>query len=84
MLGGVKVRVPESKVGEARHVLGLENGEALEADAAAGICPECGSAKSHTFVDKRGSFLTWLLVGVPVLPALSRRICEDCGTKFKA
>jgi len=84
MLGGVKVRVPESKVGEACRVLGLENGEAPEPAASAGICPECGSAKSHTFVDKRGSFLTWLLVGVPVLPALSRRICEDCGTKFKA
>jgi hypothetical protein len=83
MLGGVKVRVPESQIDEARRVLGLENSEAPESAESAGICPVCGSAKSHAFVDKRGSFLTWLVIGVPVLPVLSRRVCGDCGAKFK-
>jgi hypothetical protein len=84
MLGGVKVRVPESELDEARLVLSLESGEAPEFVESAGICPACGSTNSHAFVDKRGSFLTWLLIGVPVIPALQRRICDDCGAKFKA
>ena len=84
MLGGVKVRVPESEIDEARRVLGLESGEAPESAESAGICPVCGSAKSQAFVDKRGSFLTWLVIGVPVFPALSRRVCDECGARFKS
>lgn len=82
LVGGVKVRVTESDAAEACRILELENenGRAIDAEIA---CPVCGCRHSHTFVDKRGSFLTWLLLGVPVIPAFSKRICDDCGCKFK-
>jgi hypothetical protein len=82
--GGVKVRVPESEVGEAHRVLALENSEddpGLAEEVT--ICPVCGSDKSRAFVDKRGSFLTWLLLGVPVIPAFSKKVCGHCGARFK-
>lgn len=84
MLGGVKVLVAESEAGEARRVLSLENSEPPEAPESTGVCPVCGGSKSHYFLDKRGSFLTWLFVGVPVIPTFSKRVCDDCGTKWKA
>ena len=81
MLGGVKVRVPESERDEARRIMGLAVGDPAEP---LGECPVCGSSKSHYFLDKRGSFLTWLLVGVPIVPTFSKRVCDDCGAKWKA
>jgi hypothetical protein len=87
-LGGVKVQVPASESEEARGVLTSEPGDdedrqdAGEAPVAA--CPRCGSPDSRYFLDKRGSFLTWLMLGIPILPATSKRVCSVCGRKWKA
>jgi len=83
-IGGVKVRVPESELAEARRVMNLANGDGADSPEAAMICPLCGSHNSHSFVDKRGTFLSWLLLGVPVIPVSAKRICDDCGSEWKA
>jgi hypothetical protein len=82
-LGGVKVQVPESEVEEARRVLAAEPGDEPDAPEAT-VCPCCGSADTHYFLDKRASFLTWLVLGIPVVPAFSRRACAGCGFRWKA
>jgi hypothetical protein len=83
-IGGVKVRVPESEIDEALRIMELAAGDPADAPESAIVCPACGSSKSHYWLDKRGSFLTWLLLGLPVLPAFSRRVCDDCGVKWKS
>jgi hypothetical protein len=83
-IGGVKVRVPESEMAEARRVMNLEAAESADPPDAAIVCPACGSHRSHYFPDKRATFLTWLLLGLPVIPVFAKRVCDDCGTKWKA
>lgn len=82
-IGGVKVRVPESQIDEARRVMESAMSDPAGLPESAIVCPACGSSKSHHFLDKRGSFLTWLLLGMPLLPAFSRRVCDDCAAKWK-
>jgi hypothetical protein len=79
-LGGIKVQVPESQADEARVILEAEPEEEREAAA----CPGCGGGNTRYYLDKRGSFLTWLLLGVPVIPAFSRMVCADCGRKWRS
>jgi hypothetical protein len=84
-LGGVKVQVPESEVEAALGILGTGQSDEAEGQDVpqATVCPACGSTDTHYFLDKRGSFLTWLLLGVPVMPAVSKRVCAGCGHKWK-
>ncbi|MGD0013516.1 MAG: hypothetical protein ABSD56_03690, partial [Bryobacteraceae bacterium] len=51
--------------------------------ATAERCPVCGSTNTHLLIDKRGSFLTWLVLGLPVLPVRFKMACTDCGHKSK-
>ena len=87
LLGGVKVRVPESEAEAARDLIYAElNDEQDEEDAggtAATTCPACQSPKTRYFLDKRGSFLTWLVLGFPIIPAVSKRTCTNCGKKWR-
>jgi hypothetical protein len=83
--GGVKLQVPEEQAAEARELLQAEPaaGDEQEAPAEPPVpCPVCGSADTRYFLDKRGAFLTWLVLGVPVLPARSRRACNSCGHRW--
>jgi len=82
-LGGIKVQVPESQADEARLILEAEPEGEIDAPAAE-VCPGCGGGHTHYYLDKRGSFLTWLILGVPVVPAFSRMVCADCGRKWKS
>jgi hypothetical protein len=86
-IGGVKVRVPESEMEEARRIMRLEAGDgvdSLDPVEPAIVCPVCGSRSSHSSLDKRGTFLTWLLLGLPIVPVFAKRVCDDCGSKWKA
>lgn len=87
-LGGIKVQVPESEANEAQRILEMQpDNEPDEQDLAevvVFICPVCGSANIHYFLDKRGAFLTWLILGIPVIPPISKMACADCGSKWKA
>jgi hypothetical protein len=87
-LGGIKVQVPEAEVEEAHRVLQSEatpeQDEQGMPSATNAVCPACGSANTHYFLDKRGSFLTWLVFAIPLLPARPKNICADCGCSWKA
>lgn len=86
-LGGVKIQVLESQVQEAMDVLeSAANREppAEEVPTDSGeICPTCSSANTRFFLNKRGSFLTWLVLGFPVIPSFTKHVCLDCGARFK-
>lgn len=86
LLGGIKVQVPESDVEEALHLLSSEWSDEpdLQDAAETAICPNCGSPATEYLLDKRGSFLTLLLLGFPLLPAVSKRECADCGHRWKS
>jgi len=86
LLGGVKVQVSESKAAEARSLIEAEPGneqDANETEISITICPICSSSESRYFLDKRGSFLTWLVLGFPVIPSISKRACANCGHKWR-
>jgi hypothetical protein len=76
-LGGVKVCVPAAQLDEARGFLEAEPEESPPADEE--VCPVCGSTDIHRFVEKRGAFLTWLLLGVPLWPAELKIAFRNCG-----
>lgn len=86
-LGGVKVQVPASEVEQARQILESEPAEPpddSESDqTAASACPVCGGSDTYYYLDKRGSFLTWLILSIPVIPPLPRMICAGCGAKWR-
>jgi hypothetical protein len=85
VLGGVKVQVAESEAEDALRILAVERSDEPDGEDVpeAAVCPACGSADTHYFLDRRGSFLTWLLLGVPLIPAVSKRVCAGCGRKWK-
>jgi DNA-directed RNA polymerase subunit RPC12/RpoP len=87
LLGGVKVQVSESEIEDARRLIQAEPAdEQDEKDAWAdtGIaCPTCSSSNTRYFLDKRESFLTWLVLGFPALPTVSKRACTNCGHKWR-
>jgi hypothetical protein len=86
-LGGVKVRVLESEVEDALSILAAEPSDEStggQNEPGAVTCPSCGSRNTHYFLDKRGTFLTWLVLGIPVIPVISKQVCADCGNKWKA
>jgi hypothetical protein len=87
LIGGVQVQVSEAETAAARELILAEpDTQQDEQDAwgeTVGPCPKCGNSRTRYYLDKRGSFLTWLVVGFPVIPASSKRTCEDCGHKWK-
>jgi hypothetical protein len=86
-LGGVKVQVSESEVEDALGILAAEpsyESRDGQDEQESVTCPNCGSRNTHYFLDKRGTFLTWLVLGLPVIPVISKQACEDCGCKWKA
>ncbi len=79
-LGGVKVQVPESLVPEALEVLRAEPVvEELRKIDEAKACPKCGSRNTEDYLDKRGSFLTWVLSGFPLFLPKEKKKCNACG-----
>jgi hypothetical protein len=86
-LGGVKVQVPESEVEDALGILAAQPSDEStdgQDELGAVTCPSCGSSNTHYFLDRRGTFLTWLVLGLPVIPVVSKQACADCGGKWKA
>ena len=87
VLGGVKVQVEESEIEYALQLIEAEPiDEQDEKDAwteTVIVCPTCGSPSTRYFLDKRGSFLTWLVFGFPALPSVSKRACTNCGHKWR-
>ena len=83
-LGGVKVQVPESVACEAREILALQTEQpSTDELSATDTCPQCGSKNTEDFLDKRGSFFTWLLLGIPLLLPSEKKRCRNCGHSWK-
>ncbi|MDD2540625.1 MAG: DUF2007 domain-containing protein [Desulfuromonadaceae bacterium] len=78
-LGGVKVRVPAPLASEALQILAPEIEPSATYNVEAEACPECGSKNTEDFLDKRNSFLTWMLFGLPLLLPREKRRCKECG-----
>jgi hypothetical protein len=83
-LGGVKVRVPESLVSEAHELLASEIECPSTNDLTPATCPQCGSKNTEDFLDKRGSFFTWMLLGLPLLVPSEKKMCRDCRHRWGA
>jgi hypothetical protein len=81
-LGGVKVRVPESLASEALQILAPEIEPSATCNLEAEACPKCGSKNTEYFLDKRNSFLTWTLFGLPLLLPREKRRCNDCSHRW--
>jgi hypothetical protein len=78
LIGGVKIKVPEEDLEDARSVLGLDGVE-VEAEDSWGTCPQCDSNDVEFIADKRGAFLSWVLMGIPFFPVIKRLKCRGCG-----
>jgi len=82
LLGGVKVRVPNSMIQEARAILDAERDDVAIPPDEIVVCPACGSAHTGPFLDRRGACLTWLLIGIPLIFPRWRNACNECGHKW--
>jgi len=83
-LGGVKVQVPESLALEAQELLSTGFETPPTYDLTTATCPQCGSKNTGDFLDKRRSFLTWMLLGFPLLLPSSKKRCGDCDYRWKS
>lgn len=82
-LGGVKVQVPESLAAEAQELLASEVETPTIQDLDTATCPKCRSKNIGDVLDKRSSFLTWLLLGFPLLVPSKKKRCSDCNHHWR-
>lgn len=83
-LGGVKLQVPESMISEAQEIMASQAEQQTSDElATADACPQCGCKNTENFLDKRGSFITWILFGIPLLLPSAKKKCCDCGHNWK-
>ena len=83
LLGGVRLQVPESQAEEANGVLQAERVEHDIPEAIDPLCGKCGSDDTHYILARRGAILTWLVLGVPIIPVASKQVCANCGHRWK-
>lgn len=96
-VGGIKLKVPENDVDEAKAILAsIQGGHAdfildeielappMQEHAQAQICPHCGSDNiAEEKYNKTVFSLSYLFLGFP-LPFLNRRYkCYNCGHQWK-
>jgi len=80
-LGGIRLQVPPSAVGDAGEI--LASVEPLP-DNAEEICPECGAASAvPDDLSWKIAFLAVHVVHVPLPFTRGKRKCLQCGTKWK-
>ena len=82
-LGGVKVQVPESLASEAQQILAPETEPSATCEPDAETCPKCRSKNTEDFLDKRSTFLTWALLGLPLLLPTKKKRCNGCGHRWR-
>ena len=85
-LKGVKLQVRESDLEAAQRILGL-NAEKPEEEAEVPEeerCPLCGSTNiQYRRFSSRWVFLSWLLLGFPLLFLKKRWVCNHCGHEWR-
>lgn len=86
-LGGVKVQVPQSHIEQA---LSLLVDACYQHDHPSefyneGLCPHCGHTEAqYVLRGKKWAFLTWLVVGYPLVWPWARYRCFNCGHYWRA
>ncbi|GEM_PF-273007 len=81
VLKGVKLQVRESDLEAARRILGLEEAEEVPEEER---CPRCGSTNiQYRWFASRWVFLSWLLLGFPLLFLKKRWVCNHCGHEWR-
>jgi hypothetical protein len=94
-VGGVKLLVPSDRLDEAIAILEtpaldaelapVESIDAPHEKRPEDICPQCGGVQFEPIKrGRRGAALTWLLVGVPLIPVHRAFRCRQCGTTLEA
>jgi DNA-directed RNA polymerase subunit M/transcription elongation factor TFIIS len=85
-IGGVRLQVAESDAPRAREILETTSAEDHPPASEENVrCPACGS-KETTYIDlsnKRLTYLSWLLLGIPLLRLRKRMKCNSCGHIWK-
>jgi hypothetical protein len=85
LIGGVRVKVFEADLKEARNILNTDStppASAEEIPSTLPPCPECGSDDIDLNTDKRGAFVSWLLLGFPIIAPKKEFKCKKCGHKW--
>ncbi len=86
-LGGIKLRVSEQDVDEAREIIAaaLEDGKKLHETSSEGACPHCGKSDTYPVVRGRSAaVITWLVTGWPLVWPWTRLRCSSCGRIWRA
>ncbi len=89
-VGGVKLQVRESDLERASEILNMEpvETEALDQELGEDImqprCPRCNSVNVHyERYSRRFIYLSWLLLGVPLLLFKRKWRCDECGYQWR-
>lgn len=85
-VGGVRLEVETHNVTNAKEILSLIKLHEFEIESAEtdwGNCPECGSNRIEFVQDNRGTALTWLLFGLPLLFPSEKYKCNNCFHTWK-
>ena len=88
-IGGVKVKVEESDLAQAREVLREDHSADLAAipESAAPAeddeCPVCGSAQVEPSRSRRVGAALSLAIGIPIPYGKDRWVCRACGHAWK-
>ncbi len=81
LIGGVRVKVLESELEDARKILNTDASPPESAEdipSALPACSECGSDDLEFSTDKRGAFVSWLLLGFPIIAPKKNLKCKAC------
>lgn len=88
-VGGVKVKVLDECLGQAREILAADYGEDLLAIEGARfnpefgeICPRCGSSSISAVRHSFWSFIPSLLFLVPFFFRRKKWVCKSCGSSW--
>jgi hypothetical protein len=88
-IGGVKVMVPAGRVEEALAVLGttavIVSVEPENPGVGEDVCAQCGGTEFDLLEHgKRMTAVTWLTLGLPLVPVRRSRRCRACGASQSA
>ncbi|VAW39004.1 hypothetical protein MNBD_DELTA02-212 [hydrothermal vent metagenome] len=82
LIGGVRVKVRETDLEDAQRILKTEStppSSAEDIPSTLPMCPACGSDDIEFSTDKRGAFVSWLLLGFPIIAPKKELKCKKCG-----
>jgi len=84
LVGGVRLQVASEDATQAIAVLGSTTAGEPRDERLADRCPECGGSRIEVWRPaRRVTFLTWLLLGLPLWRSRPGWACQDCNHKWR-